>query len=109
MASPGSVAREAQNYMKLCVAHTMTQNITLNKVHVAATELPQQLLSQKRRIYSQSRDYSRAPSRVFTCSWPPYVIGQLLSFSRLISAVGDWMSTILPHMVWPYCKFRMQV
>jgi len=27
----------------------------------------------------------------------------------LISAVGDWMSTILPHMVWPYCKFRMQV
>jgi len=24
-----------------------------------------------------------------------------LFFSRLISAVGDWMSTILPHMVWP--------
>jgi len=22
-------------------------------------------------------------------------------FSRLISAVGDWMPTILPHMVWP--------
>ena len=22
-------------------------------------------------------------------------------FARLISAVGDWMSTILPHMVWP--------
>jgi len=22
-------------------------------------------------------------------------------FSRLISAVGDWMSVILPHMVWP--------
>ena len=46
--------------------------------------------------------------------WPPYVIGQaimflpcgffyLLSsfFPRLISAVTDWMSTILPHMVWP--------
>jgi len=26
----------------------------------------------------------------------------LLSFfPRLISAVGDWMSAILPHMVWP--------
>jgi len=25
----------------------------------------------------------------------------LLSFPRLISAVRDWMSTILPHMVWP--------
>jgi len=22
-------------------------------------------------------------------------------FPRLVSAVGDWMSTILPHMVWP--------
>jgi len=47
------------------------------------------------------------------CLWPPYVIGQaiyifilwflLLSFffPLLISAAGDWMSTILPHMVWP--------
>ena len=46
--------------------------------------------------------------------WPPYVIGQAIYifsscgfflpsffFPRLISAVGDWMSTILPHMVWP--------
>ena len=46
--------------------------------------------------------------------WSPYVIGQtiyifilflLLSssfffFPRLISAVGDWMSTILRHRVW---------
>ena len=38
----------------------------------------------------------------------------LLSFffffiPRLISAVADWMPTILPHMVWPQCEFRMQV
>jgi len=45
--------------------------------------------------------------------WSPYVIGRpyifsscffffffLLFFPRLISAVGDWMSTILRHMVW---------
>jgi len=25
----------------------------------------------------------------------------LFLFPRLISAVRDWMSTILPHMVWP--------
>jgi len=25
-------------------------------------------------------------------------------FHRLISAVGDWMSTILLHMVWPYAN-----
>jgi len=51
-----------------------------------------------------------------TCSrpllWPPCVADTdiiflpcgffFLSFSpRLISVVGDWMSTILPHMVWP--------
>jgi len=43
--------------------------------------------------------------------WPPYVIGQaiyisscgffLSFFPRLISAVADWMATILAHMVWP--------
>jgi len=45
--------------------------------------------------------------------WSPFVIGQTIIFlpcdyylfylfPRLISAAGDWMSTILPHMVWPY-------
>jgi len=44
--SPGSGAKDgAQNYMKLFVAHKMTRNNTPNKVHVAASELPQ-LLSQ---------------------------------------------------------------
>jgi len=28
-------------------------------------------------------------------------LSSFFSFPRLISAVGDWMSTILPHMVWP--------
>jgi len=30
-------------------------------------------------------------------------------FPRLISAAAHWMSTILPHIVWPQCEFRMQV
>ena len=44
--------------------------------------------------------------------WSPYLIGRpyifsccffffFLFFPRLISAVGDWMFTILWHMVWP--------
>ena len=43
--------------------------------------------------------------------WSPYVIGQTIIFSscfflssffpHLISPVGDWMFTILWHMVWP--------
>jgi len=50
-----------------------------------------------------------------TLLWPPYVIRQLghyifchvvssiffYLFSRLISAVADWMSAILVHVVWP--------
>ena len=29
-----------------------------------------------------------------------FILFLLLFFARLISAVGDWMSTILRHMVW---------
>jgi len=32
-----------------------------------------------------------------------------LFFPALISPAADWMSTILPHMVWPSCEFRMHV
>jgi len=32
-----------------------------------------------------------------------------LFFPRLISVVVEWMSTILLHMLWPQCEFRMQV
>ena len=46
-------ARRAQNYMKLFVAHKMTRNNTLNKVCVAATELPQILL-QKTNMFGDS-------------------------------------------------------
>jgi len=60
-----------------------------------------------------------------TSLWPPCIAGCghiyifilwfllsfffLFLFPCLISAVGHWMSTILPHMVWPYCEFRMHV
>jgi len=37
----------------------------------------------------------------------PVVSIFFLFFPRLISAVADWMSTILRHMMWPYCEFRM--
>jgi len=36
-----------------------------------------------------------------------YLLSSSFLFPHLILAVGDWMSTILLHMVWPYCKFRM--
>jgi len=39
------VLEGAQNYMKLFVAHKMTRNNTLNKIHVAATKLPQLMVA----------------------------------------------------------------
>ena len=41
--------------------------------------------------------------------WRIQGVGCVLFFHRLISAATDWMSTILLHMAWPRCEFRMQV
>jgi len=54
------------------------------------------VLNRERHLYSAER-----PSR--------WALGHILAFPRLISAVAEWMSTTLLHMVWPYCEFRMQV
>ena len=39
----------------------------------------------------------------------PVISFYLLFFPRLISAATDWMSTIILHMAWPWCEFRMHV
>jgi len=60
-------------------------------------------------LYAHTRSAHSGNSRSL---WSPYVIGQTIIFlpcdfclsflfPRLISAAVDWMSTILPHMVWP--------
>jgi len=55
---------------------------------------------------------------VALCNWADHYIFALwflsffllsFFFPRLISAAIDWMSTILPHMVWPQCEFKTQV
>jgi len=53
-------------------------------------------------------------------SWSTYGLGQTIIFSscrlffflffpRLIAAVADCMSAILPYMMWPWCEFKMQI
>jgi len=45
---------------------------------------------------------NRADHYIFILFLPlPLPLLLFLLFPRLISAVGDWMSPILPHMVWP--------
>jgi len=49
----------AQNYIKLFVAHKITRNNTLSRVHVAATELPQ-LLSQNTNMFVKKQPHKVA-------------------------------------------------
>ena len=56
-------------------------------------------LNRLHHLYSAGR-----PSR-----WALAHISSSSFFPRLITAVADWMSIILPHMVWPHCEFKMQV
>ena len=51
-------ARHKLGYMKLFVAHKMTRNNTLNRVHVAATELTQ-LLSQNTNTFGEATEQTR--------------------------------------------------
>jgi len=44
---------------------------------------------------------NRADHYVFALRFLSFFFLSFFFFPRLISAVGDWMSTILPHMVWP--------
>jgi len=52
--------------------------------------------------------YSRCRHYIFAL-W--FLSSFYLFFRRLISAVADWVSAILPHMVWPYsanlgCRYK---
>jgi len=65
------------------------------------------------RILGETLHHCVSLSFVSDSLWSPFVIGQtiifsscfffllLLFFPRLISAVGNWMFTILWHMMWP--------
>jgi len=44
--------------------------------------------------------WNRAGHYIFVL-WFLLLSFYLLFFPRLISATADWISTILPHMVWP--------
>ena len=44
---------------------------------------------------------NRAGHYIFAMCFFLYLSSIFVVFPRLISAVADWMSTILPHMVWP--------
>jgi len=50
--------------------------------------------------------WNRAGQYTFAVWFLSYIF---FFFTRLISAVADWMSAILLHIVWPWCEFRMQV
>ena len=50
---------------------------------------------------------NRADHYIFML-WFVLLLSFFLFFPRLISAVGDWMFTILWHMVWPYISANLE-
>jgi len=58
-------------------------------------------LSRGRQVYSAGRPSCWTSAHILVLS--------SFFFPRLFLAAADWMSTILLHMVWPQCKFRMLV
>jgi len=72
---------------------------TFNGFHVLAALLHG---SQVMSVSQTLRGWTEGPTYVrqrdhHVGHWPTF----LVFFSHLISATADWMSTILPHMVWP--------
>ena len=55
-------------------------------------------VSQTLRRWTEGTNYIRQGSH-HVWHWPTFLVSSF--FPRLISAVADWMSTILAHMVWP--------
>jgi len=45
----------------------------------------------------------------YSCGFIHSLLLSFFFFPRLFSAVAEWISTILLHMIWPLCEFRMQV
>jgi len=56
-------------------------------------------LNRGRHLYSAGRSSRWASAHI--SSFVMFLLLLLSFFPRLMSAVADWMSTILPHMVWP--------
>ena len=108
-------SRSSRSYCRSCfLLHplvSLTKCMLIYTVFNSTSRICPGSLSESNQLFSGPH-ISRKSTRNFL--WPPYVIGQaviflpcgfffyllLLSFfPRLISAVADWMSTILPHMV----------
>jgi len=68
-------------------------------------------VSQPLRRWTEGASYVRQGDH-HVGHWPTFLVPSIFLsslFPRLISAVADWMSAILPHMVWRQCEFKMQV
>ena len=52
---------------------------------------------------------NRADHYIFALWFLSFYRLSIFFIPRLILAATGWMSTILWHMVWPWCEFRMQV
>ena len=104
-------------YLHVCVC-TLADLELQNTAAPHHTSQPMDTLihTQQQETQHQNAGSTAAAANKVCSLWSPYVIGQTIIFlpcsffllfpsiffffPRLISAVGDWMSTILLHMAW---------
>jgi len=112
---PGSGTRENRTMSNFFIAHKMTQNNTLNKVHVAAAELPQ-LLSQNTNTFGEtgnctSRSQTLCSRKV---NWKNEIVGgrartfpSAPRWRRQRSNVYSEIVTLVPYyVIWSWCTGR---
>ena len=88
--------------MKLFVAHKMTRNNTLKKVHVAATEIPQ-LLSQNTNAFGQATAQSRCQTLCsFKVNGATEAFGLAISRSRVQILLETTLRNNLRQVVYTY-------
>ena len=104
------VARWICRTQKIAKNSPSAQHRTTLSGHIFATKT---CIDNRKTNSLNSNISSTCPHNIFFfLLWSPYGIGQAIIFSccslffllffipRLISAAADWMSAILPHMVW---------
>ena len=93
----------AEELINIYVLHTRLSTVDDRTFPVAAArtwnDLPQHFTSASvSSVFKEHANIYRYALYYIFALW--FLLSSFL-FPRLISTVADWMSTILPHMVWP--------
>jgi len=111
--SIGHIRVQIQKQLKVCQNHKLVHAFWSRQSNIVTSVLgsPTRLLANVCNCiaFIMAALWYRAGHYIFALWFLSSSFYLSLFFPRLISAVAEWMSAILPRMVWPKCESRMQV